>query len=230
LSIAAALSGTIAHKKSKKIRTIEESTPKSWFFDIYEETEEQQEYTVNEWTMTQSATILDISDDESKARDRADRGKENVPPSGVPVPSGTVSQLSASSKVPSSRKDMMTDPLGDLNAADYYPEGLDASSVVLVQDDVTGPEKESSIDQAVAPEMPSDFTFEAETVAKPERFSNAVDLSLLLASSVPSVDSYNVGETDDKSATAQEPADIEIWESESAKDEREEAENSIFAI
>jgi hypothetical protein len=230
LSIAAALSGTLAHKKPKKIRTIEESTPKSWFFDIYEETEEQQEYTVNEWTMTQSATILDISDDESKARDRADRGKENIPPSDVLVPSGMASQLSASSKVPSSRKDMMTDeprtPLGDLNAADYYPEGLDASSVVLVQDDATGLEKESSI----VPEMPSDFTFEAETVAKPERFSNAVDLSSLLASSVPSVDSYNVGETDDKSAAAQELADIEIWESESAKDEREEAGDSIFAI
>jgi hypothetical protein len=234
LSIAAALSGTLAHKKSKKIRTIEESTPKSWFFDIYEETEEQQEYTVNEWTMTQSATILDISDDESKARDRADRGKENVPPSDVLVPSGTASQLSASSKVPSSRKDMMTDeprtPLGDLNAADYYPEGLDASSVVLVQDDVTGPEKESPIDQVVVPEMPSDFTFEAEAVSKPERFSNAVDLSSLLASSVPSADSYNVGETDDKSGAAQELADIEIWESESAKDEREEAGDSIFAI
>jgi hypothetical protein len=234
LSIAAALSGTLAHKKSKKIRTIEESTPKSWFFDIYEETEEQQEYTVNEWTMTQSATILDISDDESKARDRADRGKENVPPGDVPAPSGMASQLSASSKVPSSRKDMMTDeprtPLGDLNAADYYPEGLDASSVVLIQDDVTGPEKESSIDQAVVPEMPSDFTFEAETVANQERFSNTVDLSSLLASSAPPVDSYNVDETDDKSAAPQELADIEIWESESAKDEREEAGDSIFAI
>jgi hypothetical protein len=235
LSIATALSEALVHKSSMKIRTIEESTPKSWSFDIYEETEEQQEYAVDEWTMMQSATVLDISDDESKVReDRADRGKENVPPSDVPAPSGTASRLSASSRVPSSRKDMMTDeprtPLGDLNVTDYYPEGLDASSVVLVQDDVTGPENESSVEQVVVPEMPIDFTFETETVAKPERFSNTVDLSSLLASSVPSVDSDNVGETDDKSAAAQELADIEIWESESAKDEKEEAWDSIFAI
>jgi hypothetical protein len=234
LSIATALNETLPPPRSKKIRTIEESTPKSWFFDIHEETEEQQEYTVNEWTMTQSATVLDISDDETKVKDRADRGKENVPPSGVPVPSVTTSHLSTSRNVLTSRKDMMTDeprtPLGDLNVADYYPEGLDASSVVLVQDDVMEPERESSINPAVALEMPNDFTFEVDTVATPEGFSNAVDLGSLLASSVPLVDSYNGGETDDKSAAVQELADIEIWESESAKDEREEAGDSIFAI
>jgi hypothetical protein len=127
-SVTAALA--LARQKSQKIRTIEESTPKSWFFDIHEETEEHQEYTVNEWTMTQSATVLDISDDESKAKDRDDRGKENIPPG------GTASRLSTSSNLPSSRQDEPRSPLGDLNAADYYPEGLDASSVVLVQDDV----------------------------------------------------------------------------------------------
>jgi hypothetical protein len=237
LSLAAALSGTLAHKKSKKIRTIEESKPKSWFFDIYEETEAQQDYTVNEWTMTQSATILDISDDESKARDRADRGKENIPPNDVAVvPSGTNTLSSTSLKVPSSRKDMMTDeprtPLGDLNAADYYPEGLDASSVVLVHDDVTEPEKVSAIHEVVDPETPSDFTFEAETVATTGGFSNAVDLSSLLASSRPVFDDQNFNATGGNSEDMLEPADIEIWESESAKDEKEEEEagESIFTI
>ena len=228
------MSGTLAHKKSKKIRTIEESKPKSWFFDIHEETEAQQDYTVSEWTMTQSATILDISDDEGKARDGADRGKENVPPNDVPVVHSGTTQSSASTKIPNSRKDMMTDeprtPLGDLNAADYYPEGLDASSVVLVQDDANEPEKASGIDELVVPDMPSEFTFEPQTVANTEGFSNAVNLSSLLASSNPIFDVQNLDATGAKSEVVPEPADIEIWESESAKDEKEEAGDSIFAI
>lgn len=218
------------------MRTIQESKPKSWFFDIYEETEAQQDYTVNEWTMTQSATILDISDDESKAQDRADRGKENIPPHDVAVvPSGATTLSSSSTNIPSSRKDMMTDeprtPLGNLNAADYYPKGLDASSVVLVQDDVTEPEKASAIDEVVDPETPSNVNFECEAVATSAEFSNAVDLSSLLASCKPSFDFQTLDATGGQSEDVPEPADIEIWESESAKDEKEEeARDSIFAV
>ena len=238
VSIAAALSGTLAHKKSKKIRRIDEYQPKSWFFDIYEETEAQQDYTVKEWTMTQSATILDISDDEGKAQDRADRGKENIPPNDVPVvlaTTTTTTQSSTLTKVPSSRKDMMTDelrtPLGDLNAADYYPEGLDASSVVLVQDDAAEPEKASGVEEVVVAGMAREFTFGPDTIATTERPSNAVDLSLLLTSSTTSFD-VQKGDADDATSGAiLEPADIEIWESESAKDEKEEeAADSIFAV
>lgn len=232
LSFAAALSGTLAHKKSRKTRTIEESKPKSWFFDIFEETAAQQDYTVNEWTMTQSATILDISDDESKAQALSDRGKENIPPNGV-VPSGTTTSSTAA-KIPSSRKDMMTDeprtPLGNLNAADYYPEGLDASSVVLVQDDVAEPEN-TSTDQGVADaSKPSEFTFEPDAVTTAAAFSDAVDLTSLLASSKLNFDFQNSELTCGKSEGATGPVDIEIWESESAKDEREEAGDSIFAV
>lgn len=233
LSFAAALSGTLAHKKSKKIRTIEESKPKSWFFDIYEETEAQQDYTVNEWTMTQSATILDISDDESKAQALSDRGKENIPPSDI-VPSGATTTLSTAGKIPSSRKDMMTDeprtPLGSLNAADYYPEGLDASSVVLVQDDIAEPEN-ASPNQGVADALkPSEFTFEPEAVTTAAGFSDAVDLSSLLASSKPTLNFQTSELSSGKSEDAIEPADIEIWESESAKDEKDEVGDSIFAV
>jgi hypothetical protein len=235
LSLAAALSGTLAHKKSKKIRTIEDSKPKSWFFDIYEETEAQQDYTVNEWTMTQSATILDISDDESKPQARSDRGKENIPPNDVfVVPRGATTQSSTSAKIPSSRKDMMTDeprtPLGDLNATDYYPEGLDATSVVLVQDDVAEPEKASAIIEPVDPDTATELTFEPVTVAPAEGFSSAVNLSSLLASSKQVFEVDDRDATGGKSEDAPDPADIEIWESESAKDEKEETGDSIFAI
>jgi hypothetical protein len=185
--------------------------------------------------MTQSTTILDISDDESKAQDRADRGKENIPPNDNAVlQSGATTHSSTSATVPSSRKDMMTDeprtPLGDLNAADYYPEGLDASSVVLVHEDVTEPEKASTIDEVVDPEVPSEFTFDPETVATAEGFSNALDLSLLLASSKPIFDAQTLEAPGGKSEDVSEPADIEIWESESAKDEKEEVGDSLFAV
>ena len=185
--------------------------------------------------MTQSATILDISDDESKAQDRADRGKENIPPNDVPaILATTTTQSSTSTKVPSSRKDMMTDeprtPLGDLNAADYYPEGLDATSVVLVQDDTAEPEKASRVEEALVLEMAGEFTFGPETIATTERPSNAVDLSSLLTSSTTSLE-VQKGDADIATSEAiLESADIEIWESESAKDEKEEAADSIFAV
>ena len=185
--------------------------------------------------MTQSATILDISDDEGKARDRADRGKENIPPNDVlVVPSGTITHSSTSAKVPSSRKDMMTDeprtPLGDLNAADYYPEGLDASSVVLVQDEVAEAGKTSGIDEVVAAEVPSEPNFEPEAVVTAEGVENGVDLSSLLTGSAPNFDLQNLDAADARSETVPEPTDIEIWESESAKDEKEEAGDGVFAV
>jgi len=163
LSITAALKGTLAHKKVKRVRTLEESKPKSWLFDIFEESEDTQNYRMNEWTMTQSATILDISDDESKMNEKADRGKENVDPNEVSM-SVTRSMATARSVVTkASRKDIMTDearsPLGDLNPADYFAEGLDATSVVLVQDDVEEPENEAvAVDEAsTAKEQPRDL-------------------------------------------------------------------------
>lgn len=236
LSIAAALSGTLAHKRAKKARTLEESKPNSWFFDIYEETEEQQDYTVNEWTMTQSATILDISDDESKSRERDDRGKENIPPNEVPaaLPTDT-SQASAMAKIPSSRKDMMTDeprtPLGDLNPVEYYAEGLDASSVVLVPNDTAETEKAGPSDVLAVPDLQSETTFEAEAVVEPEQGPRyAVDLSMLLASSAPVDDKPSLDTMDPSAELGQESAEIEIWESSSAKDEEEQTVDATFDV
>lgn len=129
---------------------------------------------------------------------------------------------------------MMTDeprtPLGNLNAADYYPEGLDASSVVLVQDDIAEPEN-ASPNQGVADALkPSEFTFEPEAVTTSAGFSDAVDLSSLLASSKPTLNFHTSELSSGRSEDAIEPADIEIWESESAKDEKEEVGDSIFAV
>lgn len=144
LSLAAAVNGTLAskkHKRSSDATTLEESKPQSWFFDIYEETDNQQDFVVKEWTMTQSACTLDISDDESKTTTREERGKENIPPNELHSTTSVapLTVASATQMVGVSRKDMMTDeprtPLGDLNPSIYYGQGLDATSVVLVAED-----------------------------------------------------------------------------------------------
>jgi hypothetical protein len=240
LSITAALNGTLASRKPKlHARTIEESKPKSWFFDIYEESQEQQNYTIKEWDMTQNAISLEISDDEGKTK-AEDRGKENVDPDEVnaPITRSMAASLPKAQRI--TRKDLMTDeprtPLGDLNAADYYADGLDATSVVLVQDDevvVPEPEavKEKIVEDAFTAEAvpvavkESVFTFDA--VVNSEKMTTA-EVGALLMACAPVQDSETSVEE-----LKEDDGAIEIWESESAKDENEEKENmseDVFAL
>ena len=185
--------------------------------------------------MTQSATILDISDEESKARSKTDRGKENIDPNEAPSAPVTRSQAKAVIEVTASRKDVMTDesrsPLGDLNPTDYYAEGLDATSVVLVQEEVTEKEEQVSIDNILASDAKAEFTFEANAELEAHE-DNHVDLAALVASSVAVNDLDNAETLVDETEGRDEPeaCDIEIWESESAKDEQENVPEGVFAV
>jgi len=202
---------------------------------------------MNEWTMTQSATSLGISDDESKAQDLADHGKENIDPNEVSVP--VTRSMSAATKVTIpkvTRKDMMTDeprtPLGDLNPTEFYGEGLDATSVVLVHDDGAEHEQAPELPKEVAvePVPAQDLTFDA--AGKSENKLTNADIGALIRASVPT---FDIAEPEPQPAAKQPvvvvaedtaPAifeDIEIWESESAKDENEKPEkidDSVFAL
>ncbi|OCK86719.1 uncharacterized protein K441DRAFT_683126 [Cenococcum geophilum 1.58] len=171
-SIDAALSGTIPSYTPKStpipetaVPTLEETMPKSWFFDIHEDTPEQEATNL----MEHSACTLDISSDddcEKKRRnEEMERGKENIPPpdffiapatasanvdapeadSSAPMPEATPQSV----KLPKLRRLLAQDamdqdrsPLSDLPAADYYGPGLDASSYVTVD---AAPEKPSSL-------------------------------------------------------------------------------------
>ncbi|KAK5259311.1 hypothetical protein LTR20_006149 [Exophiala xenobiotica] len=248
LSLSAALTGT---KKSRRLHqsrksrsrdsTIEDSKPHSWFFDIYEESEETQEYRMNEWTMTQTATGLDISDDESKAMsnpEKLDRGKENIDPDEQSAP---VTRSMAAAAVARQEKDvnaMMDDeprtPLADLNPARFYAEGLDATSVVLVHDDDA--EAETDIEEETTVPGPRGFTFQGpgSLTAKVIEDLNTPSLGEILSSATP----YNLeasdpvlgeGELSDFAAVENKGTeiDIEIWESESAKDENETVEADV---
>jgi hypothetical protein len=134
--------------------------PKGWFFEIHEDSPEQEAANL----MEHSASVLDISSDddvETKALNE-ERGKENIPPPGF-LSSRSYTSTSPDAlddgyeteilieepvKRPRLRKfvqDSMDEdrkPLGDLAPSEFYGEGCNASSYVTVD---TGIEKPSSL-------------------------------------------------------------------------------------
>lgn len=138
-SIDAALSGTAPSRPhpTRKVKpedfcTLEESKPKGWVFDVYEESETMQLETV----VFNSASHLDISDDESAAKMKADIGKENIPPPNDFLSASVLEVPSSASR--NHILDEPRTPLGDLEASQFYAEGCDGSSHFLV------PEEESA--------------------------------------------------------------------------------------
>ncbi|RMZ79666.1 hypothetical protein DV738_g3235, partial [Chaetothyriales sp. CBS 135597] len=237
ISISAALNGTLAGKKRAKARTLENSKPKSWFFDIYEEPEKVQNDRMEEWTLSTSASFLDVSDDESKEKEQTDRGKENIDPNQVSAPvTRAMAAAAAKAAADELKKDLMTDdrdPLSDLNPVDYYAPGLDATSVVLVQDDVAQAKETTTAeaqDVSAGPDSKAsaEFTFVAAPEVAPvsEDILATEDIGAIIAASAPTWDSP-ADEAGPASLPVECSADIEIWESQSAKDEDEKAEGSV---
>jgi hypothetical protein len=145
------------------IATLDESMPNSWFFEIFEDTPEQEASNL----MEHSASVLDISsedDAETKLKnDELERGKENVPPSDFTLtqssstqPIDTLHDTTTPLQEPVKRQRMRTlaqdamdedrRPLGDLCPSAFYGAGLDANSYVTVD---TGIEKPSSLSREV---------------------------------------------------------------------------------
>ncbi|KAJ4332638.1 hypothetical protein N0V95_009619, partial [Ascochyta clinopodiicola] len=185
-SIDAALKGTISNytPKSTAAATIkatptpapqpasslDESMPKGWFFDIHEDTPEQEAANL----MEHSASVLDISSDDDAAtkakNDDLLRGKENVPPPDFAlsqprnayashIDDGEETEIEEPVKRPRLRKltqDAMDEdrrPLGDLPPSDFYAAGCDASSYVTVD---TGIERPSRLSKEVDVESVSE--------------------------------------------------------------------------
>jgi hypothetical protein len=185
-SIDAALSGSISTYTPKaptvavtpvsapapQTPIIDDSMPKSWFFDIHEDTPEQEAANL----MEHSASVLDISSDDDAATKfrNEDRGKENVPPpdflAAHPRKRNHASSLDDGYetdiladlpvKQPRLRKfvqDAMDEdrrPLGDLAPSEFYAEGCDATSYVTVDAGIEKPSGLSKVFDAscVTPE------------------------------------------------------------------------------
>ncbi|KAK1979779.1 hypothetical protein LZ30DRAFT_783196 [Colletotrichum cereale] len=184
----------------------------SWFFDIHEDTPEQ-EMT----NMLQHGTcVLDISSDEESerkaSRDRAEgRDKENVPPV------DDVSQTSARRSVRRTDEDDMIFEkeriaLGEMDASEFYAIGCDESSVIIIpadedEDEETPTKPALPATNNVAPEI------KADTSLIPLEEKDVDELMGKLADPAPKAALLEpiegTGET------------FELWESGSAKDETE---------
>ena len=211
-SIDAALAGTVPTAKSKLKSKIKSTHRKSWQFEIYEDTPEDEMANL----MEHSTCTLDISDDESRAVAKGDRdNKENVPPA-----DDLVTSMGLSSHVAASRRDMMTDetrsPLGDLNAKDYYAEGCDASSIILVpvEDDAKDSPEDATPSSDVVPSSPNRGRANAVTESR-EEWKN------IIARVIPNPVSEAAKSDPVDAHAGGEPAEIQIWESESAKGDQD---------
>ncbi|KAG5665413.1 hypothetical protein KAF25_009538 [Fusarium avenaceum] len=195
-SLDAALKGTIpgyaAKSAPKEPVILEEPDMKaSWFFDIHEDTPEQEMTNL----LQHSTCVLDISSDEEserkRNRDRAEgRDKENVPPP---------DDISQTRRAPRA-DDMIIEKervaLGEMNTADFFAEGCDETSVIIVPED----EPETQTQAEVKPvELPIDPLEGIDSLmAKPtEGTSKAAVLEPI----------EGTGES------------FELWESSSAQDE-----------
>lgn len=213
-SIDAALSGTVASYKPEPVQqvhvpTLEEAVPKTWMFEIHEDTVDEELGNL----MYFGTQTLDISDDESRLAAKDDRGKENIPP--ADFPSMTNVQTVGTTR-PVSRKDMMTDeprtPLGDLVASEFYAEGCDASSYIIVPAEKSGLCNEKTYDALGA----KDIDTISVLPKAPTSENSQNDWNNLLAMVNASTE---VNNPDAVAQQEEAPAPIEIWESESAKGE-----------
>lgn len=195
-SIATALSGG-----KPKASASAKATPASWAFDIHVDSEQDELTNL----MQHSTCVLDISDDERKA-DAAGRGKENIPPAELGLALAARPEVPA----PAPRKEKMLDepraPLGELHASDYYPDGCHAFSYEVVYEDEG--------DEENVPVAESKLSRHQRSRSK---LSSVSSIAAILDATAPK----DAAELKDASGEPQ-PAEVEIWESESAAEENAE--------
>ncbi|TEA17177.1 hypothetical protein C8034_v000275 [Colletotrichum sidae] len=221
-SLDAALKGTIpsyaARSSAASLRNpakdlLEPDSKASWFFDIHEDTPEQ-EMT----NMLQHGTcVLDISSDEEserkRSRDRAEgRDKENVPP---------VDDVSQTSARPTARRsgddhvmfEKERTALGEMDAADFYALGCDESSVIVIP----GDEEDEENPVVAVPSEAKDVSpkDEVDVLGSVVETNNVDDL--MSNSSEPPAEAALLRPIEGTGES------FELWESGSAKDETEKA-------
>ncbi|KAK3328594.1 hypothetical protein B0T19DRAFT_401338 [Cercophora scortea] len=227
-------SGSTALSLSSSTDLLQDSSDmkSSWFFDIHEDTPEQEMTNL----LQHSTCTLDISSDEEsekRARRERDEGrdKENIPPA------DDVSQTSARLAAAAAGRydDMVVDkqrgPLMEMNVADYYAEGCDGSSVIIVHED---DDAETVVDEAEQlpcmiplPESDPDFHEEEQQqlLLSDVAFNYAPQINLANVDAV-SVDAIMGKDEPAAKAAVLEPMDgtgesFELWESGSARDDAE---------
>ena len=205
-SLNAALAGTVPMKTKSK------SSSKAMHFDIYEDSPDDEMANL----MEHSTCTLDISDDESRLSPKADRdNKENVPPVDYHI----------AANAPVTRRDMMTDevraPLGDLVAQDFYAEGCDANSVIII------PAEESQHDEEKR-SVGNESSFPDPYVHTSNEGRKGWQSLLAQLCAKQNAEAVS-DQAEEHEQSKDESAEIQIWESESAKAEDEGNEEPLAA-
>ncbi|ODA83576.1 hypothetical protein RJ55_02090 [Drechmeria coniospora] len=131
-----ALKGTLSSYRARPRARADVAAPPSWFFDIHEDTPEQEMTNL----LQHGTCVLDISADErgrgGAGRD-ADEGrdKENTPPSGEPPRAEARRGHGPAVDDTMMAVDKKRVALGEMTTADFYADGCDETSVVLVPAD-----------------------------------------------------------------------------------------------
>jgi len=141
-SLDAALSGTLG-KPCTAAATIQESMPKNWFFDVYEDTPEEEAATL----MEHSTLTLDLSSDDESERKKDGRGKENMPPEGYDMQAASrygtevprqikKTDIVRRKIVGEEMDDGLRSPLDNLDTEPFIPEGLEKDLCEAVEGEV----------------------------------------------------------------------------------------------
>jgi hypothetical protein len=138
-SIDAALQGTISNYTPSNLSKVvnaaspspkaksKKAQPDSWFFDIHEDTPEQESTNM----LFHNASVLDISSDDDaetiRAKDAAVRGKENVPPPEYVSTRGRARDAVTPDAMVEDRR-----PLGEMDVKSFWKDGEE--EIVLIEE------------------------------------------------------------------------------------------------
>ncbi|USW51675.1 hypothetical protein Slin15195_G049940 [Septoria linicola] len=148
-SLDAALNGSLPSAKKSEGATIAESMPKNWFFEIYEDTPEEEAANL----MEHSTLTLDLSSDDEGEKKIDYRGKENTPPEGYDAPSLTREEIVRKKVVVEEMDDGARSPLSEIEAESFIPEGVKEGDYVVVDDSVEEVVKAVKKDEVVKGEV-----------------------------------------------------------------------------
>lgn len=216
-SLDAALRGTIANYTGLH----EPEMKSSWFFDIHEDTEQEEATNMLE----HSACILDISsDEENESRRQREREecKENIPP---PNDISQTSRHRAARSATGSDEmvyEKERSPLREMDPREYYANGCDENSVFIIAgDEEDQTQVQNGFPFVAEANLPASLEAPHENlIAEPEfteqeTSASAEELMGQTDSSAP--DAAVLGPVEGTGES------FEVWESSSAKDEAEVA-------
>ncbi|GAB0133695.1 hypothetical protein EsDP_00002095 [Epichloe bromicola] len=188
----------------------------SWFFDIHEDTPEQEMTNL----LQHSTCVLDISSDEESEqkarRENAEgRDKENVPPSDDV--SQTPARRSARAAAPDAMAvDKERIALGEMNTADFFAAGCDETSVIIVPGDDDEQPAEPLIESVAKPFAVVEKAPVADDDQSTPQLKNVETLKV--------IDQLMAKSETPSRAAALQPMEgtgesFDLWESGSAKDD-----------